>query len=85
MQKWQWASGSSRYSRGAKNAGDEVWVARYLAERNAEVWPLYRVAPEATGADRLERIWHARELLRYDPEDLWRISSTRSARNSART
>ena len=25
-----------------------------------------RVAPETTGADRLERIWHARELLRYD-------------------
>ena len=25
-------------AKGAKNAGDQVWVARYLAERNAEKW-----------------------------------------------
>ena len=26
------------FAKGAKNAGDQVWVARYLAERNAEKW-----------------------------------------------
>ena len=26
------------FAKGAKNAGDQVWVARYLAERNAERW-----------------------------------------------
>ncbi len=28
------------FAKGAKNAGDEVWVARYLAERNAEKYGL---------------------------------------------
>ena len=61
------------FAKGAKNAGDEVWVARYLAERKRrEVRPFYSVAPEATGADRLERLRYARELLRYHSEDLWR-------------
>ena len=35
------ASGQWEYqvfAKGAKNAGDQVWVARYLAERNAEKW-----------------------------------------------
>ncbi len=26
------------FAKGAKNAGDQIWVARYLAERNAEKW-----------------------------------------------
>ncbi len=26
------------FAKGAKNAGDQVWVARFLAERNAEKW-----------------------------------------------
>ena len=26
------------FAKGAKNAGDQVWVARYLAERNSEKW-----------------------------------------------
>ncbi len=26
------------FAKGAKNAGDQVWIARYLAERNAEKW-----------------------------------------------
>ena len=29
------------FAKGAKNAGDQVWVARYLAERNAEKWGIY--------------------------------------------
>ena len=28
------------FSKGAKNAGDEIWVSRYLAERNAEKYGL---------------------------------------------
>ena len=34
----QWAF--QIFAKGAKNAGDEVWVARYLAERNAEKYGL---------------------------------------------
>ena len=61
------------FAKGAKNAGDEVWVARYLAERNAEKYGLsIEWHPKPLGSDRLERLWHARELLRYHPQDLWR-------------
>ena len=39
MQKLPQANGNIKFlHKGAKNAGDQVWVARYLAERNAEKW-----------------------------------------------
>ena len=41
MQKWPQGNGSFRiFAKGAKEAGDQVWVARYLMERTAEKYGL---------------------------------------------
>ena len=41
MLKLQLANGNTKFfAKGAKEAGDQIWVSRYLAERNAEKYGL---------------------------------------------
>ena len=52
------------FAKGAKRAGDETWVARYLLERTGEKYGLaIEWHPKPLGHTRLERLGHARQLL----------------------
>ncbi len=53
------------FAKGAKAAGDEVWVARYLLERVAEKYEMSNQLALQTSCWRLERQRHARQLLQY--------------------
>ena len=51
------------FAKGAKEAGDQVWVARYLLERTAEKHGVYQLALQTIGPNGLERFRHACQLL----------------------
>ena len=53
------------FAKGAKKAGDEIWIARYLLDRlNGTIWLLYRLPPKTSWKRYgLEWFRYARELL----------------------
>ena len=52
------------FAKGAKRAGDEIWVARYLLERIGENMAMQLIGIRNHLANRLERVWHACQLLK---------------------